>query len=218
MLQRHRFFIGQRRNKTTSGMTLIHGIHATAITKNRIVRITKLANNITIRGSWDSRVVQQFHHSTLTKWHYMTMPGPCMAYALIRPMHRGPTVNDIFPKLLNAQYLTLIDASPAYHNFKLDKISYLTLLSCQFDRYRFTRLRFRIVPAGDKFQWNIYENFKELPNIFGIEEYILLVGHDIDGRDHNRTLMNSADMWTRKPETNKNKCYFRSSRVPFCVR
>ena len=31
--------------------------------------------------------------------------------AIIRPIHRGPTVNDIFQKLTHAQYLSLIDSS-----------------------------------------------------------------------------------------------------------
>ena len=31
--------------------------------------------------------------------------------ALIRPVHRRPTLYGIFPKLNNAQYLSLIDAS-----------------------------------------------------------------------------------------------------------
>ena len=32
--------------------------------------------------------------------------------ALIRPVHRGPTLDDIFPKLNNVKYLSLIDMSP----------------------------------------------------------------------------------------------------------
>ena len=36
----------------------------------------------------------------------------------LRPVHRAPTVNDIFPKLMN---MTLIDASSGYHNLKPDR-------------------------------------------------------------------------------------------------
>ena len=42
--------------------------------------------------------------------------------ALIRPVHRGPTLNDILPKLNNVQYMSIIDASSGYHNLRLDKI------------------------------------------------------------------------------------------------
>ena len=38
--------------------------------------------------------------------------------ALIRPVHTGPTLNDIFLKLNNVKYLSLIDASSGYQNLK----------------------------------------------------------------------------------------------------
>ena len=41
--------------------------------------------------------------------------------ALIRPVHRGLTLNDILPKLNNVQYMSIIDASSGYRNLKLDK-------------------------------------------------------------------------------------------------
>ena len=47
--------------------------------------------------------------------------------ALIRPVHRGPTLNDILPRLNNVKYMTIIDASSGYHDLKLnEKSSYLT--------------------------------------------------------------------------------------------
>ena len=53
---------------------------------------------------------------------------------LARPVHRGPTLNDIFPKLNNVKYLSPIDASFGYHNFKVDeRQSYLTF-ACQLGR------------------------------------------------------------------------------------
>ena len=56
--------------------------------------------------------------------------------ALIRPIHRGPTLNDILPKPKNVRYLSIIDASSGYHNLKLDeKLSHLAIFTCQFGRY-----------------------------------------------------------------------------------
>ena len=55
---------------------------------------------------------------------------------LIRPIHRGPTLNDILPKLNNVQYMSIIDASSGYHNLWLaTKSSYLTTFACPFGRY-----------------------------------------------------------------------------------
>ena len=41
--------------------------------------------------------------------------------ALIRPIHRGPILNDILPKLDNVRYLSLIDVSSRYQNLRLDE-------------------------------------------------------------------------------------------------
>ena len=72
--------------------------------------------------------------------------------ALRRLIHRGTTLNDILPKLNNAKYLSLIDASSGYHNLKLDeKSSYFTMFACQFGRYRYKRLPFGAAPAGDMY-------------------------------------------------------------------
>ena len=55
--------------------------------------------------------------------------------ALTRPVHRGPTLKNTFPKLNNVKYLSPIEASSAYHNLKVDeRPSYLTS-ACQFGRH-----------------------------------------------------------------------------------
>ena len=75
-----------------------------------------------------------------------------LSRALIRLVHRGPTLNDSLPKLSNVQYMSIIDASSGCHNLKLDKqSSYLTTLSCPFGRYLYKHLPFRAVPAGNMF-------------------------------------------------------------------
>ena len=108
---------------------------------------------------------------------------------LIRLVHRGLTLHNILPKLNNAQYLSLIDLSSWYHNLKVDEISsYLTTSICQLGRYRYERLLFGAAPAGDMLQRKIYEIFKDLPNVFGIADDILVVGYDIGGKDHDDTL------------------------------
>ena len=72
---------------------------------------------------------------------------------LIRPVHRRPTLNDIFHKLNNVKYLHLIDTSCGYHNLKLgDRSSYLTTFTCHHGRIRHKKLLFGAAPAGDMFQ------------------------------------------------------------------
>ena len=83
---------------------------------------------------------------------------------LIRPVHRVPISNDIFPKLNNVKYLSLIDVSTWYHNLKLDdRLSYLTTFACQSYRYKYKRLPFGAVPTDEMFQCQIDEIFNNLP-------------------------------------------------------
>ena len=100
-------------------------------------------------AEWCNTFVLKPKHNGIVR---LCLDPAIMNQALIRPVHRGPTLNDIFPKLKNV-HISLIDASSGYHNLKLDeRSSYLTRLTCQFGRYRYKRLMFGAAPAGDMFQ------------------------------------------------------------------
>ena len=72
----------------------------------------------------------------------------------------------------------LIDARSGYHGLYLnEKSSYLTF-SCQFGA----------APAADAFQRKIDEIFRELLNIIGIADDILIVAYDYSGGNQDRTL------------------------------
>ena len=76
-----------------------------------------------------------------------------------------------------------------YHNLKLDeRSSYLTMFAFQFGRYRYRRLPFGVALTGDMLPWKIDKIFKDLPNVFGIADYILVVGYDNDDKHHNETV------------------------------
>ena len=70
----------------------------------------------------------------------------------------------------------------------MKKSSYLTTFECHFGRYRYNRLPFGAAPAGDIFQGKVDEIFKDLPNVFGIVDDILVVGYEAEGKDHEDTL------------------------------
>ena len=137
--------------------------------------------------------------------------------ALIRPVCREPTHNDILPKLNNAKYLSLIDVSSGNHNLKLDeRSSYLMMFTCQFGRYRYKWLPFGAAPAKDMFQKKIDEIFKELPNIFGIADDILVMVYEADGKDHDETLQRVLQICRKVSlKLTKDKCHFRCTSVPF---
>ena len=96
---------------------------------------------------------------------------------LIRPVHRGPMLNDILPKLNNVKYIPIINVSSRYHNLKLDKkSSYLMTFACPFGRYRYKELPFRAAPVSKMFQCKIEKIFSDMPNVFGIVDDILVIG------------------------------------------
>ena len=113
----------------------------------------------------------------------------CLNQALIRPVHRGPTFNNILPKLNNLQYMSIINGSSGYHKLKLDKQpSYLTTFSCPLGKYWHKCLPFRAVPAGNIFQCKKDKIFNDVPNVFGIADDILVIGYDKDGEDHDKAV------------------------------
>ena len=137
--------------------------------------------------------------------------------ALNRPIHRGPTLNDILLKQNNVQYMSIFDVSLGYHNLKLDKqSSYLTTFACPFGRYRYKHLLFGEVPAGDMFQHKIDKIFNEMPNVFGIADNILVTEYNKDGTDHDeaayKVLKQCLDV---NLKLNKEKCHFRCTSIPF---
>ena len=137
--------------------------------------------------------------------------------ALIRLIHRGPTLNDILPRLNNVQFMSIINVSSGYHNLRLDmQLSYLTTFTCLFGRYRYKHLPFGAVPVGNMFQCKINEIFNDMPNVFGITDDILVIGYNKDRADHDAAvysvLRQCQDI---NLKLKKDKCHFRCMSILF---
>ena len=78
--------------------------------------IPTIRHHNTTRHWSDSRMVQQFVLVPISnaKLRLCLVPAR-LKQALKRLVHRGPTLNDISPKLNNVQYLSLINACSGYH-------------------------------------------------------------------------------------------------------
>ena len=116
----------------------------------------------------------------------------------------------MLPKCNSAKYLSLIDASSGYHNLKIDeKSSNFMMFVCQFGRYSYIRLPFGAAPAGDMFQRKIDEIFKDMPNVFGIVDDILVAGYEADGTNHDKTVWRVLQRWRQvNLKLNRDKCHF----------
>ena len=67
------------------------------------------------------------------------------------------------------------------------------------------------------FQRKTDKIFKELPNVSGIADDILVVGYEADGKDHDETFCRVLQIFRQvNLKLNKNiKCHFRCTSVPF---
>ena len=137
--------------------------------------------------------------------------------ALIRPILKGPTLNNILPRFNNVKYMPIIDVSLGYHNLQLDtKSSYLTTFACPFGRYQYKCLPFGAAPVGNMFQCKINEIFNDMPNILGIADDILVNSYDEDGKDHDEAVYNVLRQCKEvNLKLNKDKCHLRCMSIPF---
>ena len=60
----------------------------------------------------------------------------------------------------------------------------MTIFACQCSSYRFNRLPLKVALTGEIFQQEFYKIFKDMSNIFGIADDILIEGHYAGDRDH----------------------------------
>ena len=74
-----------------------------------------------IAGWYNSFIIVQ---KTIKKL-WLCLEPAMLNQALMQPIHRMPTFNDILLKLTNVQYMTISDASLAFHNLNLIKISHI---------------------------------------------------------------------------------------------
>ena len=66
------------------------------------------------------------------------------------------------------------------------------------------------------FQCKIDEIFNDMPNVFGIADDILVIGHNKDGADHDKVLYKVLK-WCQgvNLKLNREKCHFRCTSIPF---
>lgn len=135
--------------------------------------------------------------------------------AIKREYFPMPTVDDIVSKLNGAKFFSILDASDAFYQIKLDyKSSLLCTFNTPYGRYRFLRLPYGITLASEIFQKKIKFLFE---NIEGTESYIddfLVWGKTKE--EHDKRLIN---LLTRCKEINLKlnlkKCKFGTNEIMF---
>ena len=94
------------------------------------------------------------------------------------------TIDEILPLLHGKRYFSLVDTAKGYWHVELDHESSL-LCTCNtpFGRYGFKRLPFGTVVSQDIFQRKLDDIYKNIPNVTGIADDIIVFGSTEEEHD-----------------------------------
>ena len=217
LLWRHIFITGQRRKQAIPGAAIAHGIYTTNTVTGRTRMVAAVKKIAPLGIDEATKMCNSFVLVLKPNGKMWLCLNPVrINQAFIQPVHRGLTVKELLPKLAHEKYLTHIDAMSYYHNVKLsEKSLYIATFSCQCSRLKYKWLQFQTALAGDISQRKIGEIFRELPDVIYIADDILIVGHDGNSADHDKTLCRVLQICRKENlKLNKSKCNFRSTTIP----
>ena len=121
------------------------------------------------------------------------------------------TPDDVYHKLANAKYITVIDFKKLFWQFLLDEeSSYLTTFNTPFGHYHYLRLPFGTNVSGDCHQRGIDSIYGKPDNVIGIADDLLIWGNEEDGSDHDRAFQSVLET------THKNNLKLNIAKIQYC--
>ena len=125
------------------------------------------------------------------------------------------TIDELLPQLHGKKFFSVVDTKKGYWHVALDhESSLLCTFNTPFGRYRFKRLPFGIILSQDIFQRRLDEVYKDIPNVMGIADDIVVCGSTESEHDQAFCEMLKA---TRKHNVslNSEKLQFKQAQVDF---
>ena len=96
---------------------------------------------------------------------------------ICREHYYSKTIDEILPLLHGAKKVSASDTNKGYFHVEMDyESSLLCTFNTPFGRFRPKRLPFRVKIAQDVYQCRLDEIFKDIPNVAGIADDILVCG------------------------------------------
>ena len=125
------------------------------------------------------------------------------------------TVEEVAAKLSGATKFSVIDASHAYWNVRLDEeSSRLTTFNTPFGRYKFLRLPYGLKSSAEVFQKRMAQSFENVDGCDVIVDDILIWGKGDEEHDANlRQVLQRARQVNLK--LNKSKSKLKLTEVPY---
>ena len=109
--------------------------------------------------------------------------------AVKRNTYYTRSVDDIIPKVCNAKYFSILDATSGYWQVPLnEQSSKLCTFNTPWGKYRWTRLPFGLTVSGDIFQEKMDAVFGQLTGVTGIVDDTFV--HGEDELTHDRNIIN----------------------------
>ena len=123
------------------------------------------------------------------------------------------TIDELLPQLCGKKFFSVVDTKKGYWHVALDhESSLLCTFNTPFGRYRFKRLPFGVKLSQDIFQRKLDEVYKDIPNVMGIADDIVVCGSTESEHDQAFCKMLEA---TRKHNVslNSEKLQFKQTQV-----
>ena len=96
------------------------------------------------------------------------------------------TIDELLPLLHGKKFFSVVDTKKGYWHVELDhESSRLCTFNTPFGRYWFKRLPFGIVLSQDIFQRKLDEVYRDIPNVMGIADDIIVCGSS--EQEHDKT-------------------------------
>ena len=137
--------------------------------------------------------------------------------AMMREPYITCTTDDVYHKLANAKYITVIAFKKSFWQFVLDEENnYLTTFNTPFAHYRYLRMPFGTNVSGDRHQQGIDSTYGKLNNVIGIADDLLIWGNKDDGSDHDRTFQSVLETTCKNNlKLNIGKIQYHQKKVTF---
>ncbi|KAL9977016.1 hypothetical protein ACROYT_G014376 [Oculina patagonica] len=132
-----------------------------------------------------------------------------------REHYYSRTIDEILPSLHGKNYFSVVDTTKGYWHVELDhESSFLCTFNTPFGRYRFKRLPFGIVVSQDIFQRMLDNIYKNIPNVTGIADNIIVFGSTEE--EHDQAFVNMLEATrANNVSLNSDKLQFKQQSVNF---
>ncbi|CAM1319115.1 Uncharacterised protein g7110 [Pycnogonum litorale] len=134
---------------------------------------------------------------------------------ILREPYYTRTIDELIPKLHGIQYFSVVDTKKGYWLVELDnESSYLCTFNTPFGRFRFKRLPFGVVLSQDIFQRKLDEVYKDIQNVIGIVDDIVICGRTPE--EHDKAFLQMLEATKRNNiSLNSEKIQFKMPSVEF---